>query len=31
MTAKLAEGDMNLLATRSRYLEIAYKDERGLD
>jgi hypothetical protein len=30
MTAKLAEGDMNLLATRSRYLEIAYKDERGL-
>jgi hypothetical protein len=31
MTAKLAEGDMNLLATRSRYLEIAYRDERGLD
>lgn len=31
MTAKLAEGDMNLLATRSRYLEIAYKDERGLE
>jgi hypothetical protein len=31
MTAKLAQGDMNLLATRSRYLEIAYKDERGLD
>lgn len=29
MTARLAEGDMNLLATRSRYLEIAYRDERG--
>lgn len=26
MTAKLAEGDLNQLATRSRYLEIAYKE-----
>lgn len=28
MTQKLAEGDLNLLATRTRYLEIAYRDER---
>lgn len=27
MTAKLAEGDLNQLATRTRYLEIAYKEE----
>lgn len=30
MTQRLAEGDLNALATRSRYLEIAYREGDGL-
>ena len=29
MSAQLAQGDLDLLATRGRYLQIKYRDEDG--